>query len=230
MGTTGLILAAGESRRMGSPKALLRYREESFLDTLTGLFARVCSPVIVVLGAAADRIEAQARRPAVFVRNPHYQRGQTSSMQCGLRAVPPGADGVLFTLVDHPAVAPATLDALLARESSHAGETACATAGTRPPAMVGQAVSPATFPRGSLFQGLSGPLLRVPRHQGRRGHPIWFSRDLIAEFLGLPDNGVAREIVRAHAAQTEFLDIDDPGILADIDDAAAYGRLTGAAL
>jgi molybdenum cofactor cytidylyltransferase len=73
-------------------------------------------------------------------------------------------------------------------------------------------------------------LLRVPRHQGRRGHPIWFSRDLIAEFLGLPAFGAAREIVRAHAAQTEFLDVDDPGILADIDDAAAYGRLTGAAL
>ena len=74
------------------------------------------------------------------------------------------------------------------------------------------------------------PLLRVPRHQGRRGHPIWFSRELIAEFLGLQAFGAARDIVRAHAAQTEFLDVDDPGILADIDDAAAYGRLTGAAL
>jgi molybdenum cofactor cytidylyltransferase len=72
--------------------------------------------------------------------------------------------------------------------------------------------------------------VRVPRHQGRRGHPIWFSRELIAEFLGLAENGAAREIVRSHAAQTEFLDVDDAGILADIDDAAAYGRLTGAPL
>jgi molybdenum cofactor cytidylyltransferase len=72
--------------------------------------------------------------------------------------------------------------------------------------------------------------VRVPRHQGRRGHPIWFSRELIAEFLGLPENGAAREIVRSHAAQTEFLDVDDAGILADIDDAEAYGRLTGAPL
>jgi CTP:molybdopterin cytidylyltransferase MocA len=52
----GLILAAGESRRMGSPKALLRYRGQTFLDTLISLFAARCSPVIVVLGADADRI------------------------------------------------------------------------------------------------------------------------------------------------------------------------------
>jgi molybdenum cofactor cytidylyltransferase len=196
--TAGIILAAGESRRMGFPKALLRYRDETFLNTLIGLFAARCQPVIVVLGAHGDRIRERTQRPATFVINPDYQRGQTSSMQCGLRAVPPDAEGVLFTLVDHPAVAPATLDALLAEPG----------------------------PRG----GLPGPLVRVPRHGGRRGHPIWFSRELIPEFLALTENGAAREIVRSHAAQTEFLDVDDAGILADIDDAAAYGRLTGATL
>ncbi len=176
---------------MGFPKALLRYREETFLDTLIGLFTARCQPVIVVLGAHAGRIREGTLRPATFAINADYQRGQTSSMQCGLRAVPATAESVLFTLVDHPAVAPATLDALLAGP---------------------------------------GPLVRVPRHGGRRGHPIWFSRELIAEFLGLPEDGAAREIVRSHAAQTGFLDVDDAGILADIDDAAAYGRLTGARL
>ena len=180
---------------MGFPKALLRYRDETFLDTLIGLFAARCQPVIVVLGAHSDRIRERTLRPATFAINADYRRGQTSSMQCGLRAVPAGAESVLFTLVDHPAVAPATLDALLA----------------------GQVHIP-------------GPLVRVPRYQGRRGHPIWFSRDIIAEFLGLQDLGAAREIVRSHAAQTEFLDVDDPGILADIDDPTSYGRLTGAPL
>jgi molybdenum cofactor cytidylyltransferase len=187
----GLILAAGESRRMGFPKALLRYREETFLDTLIGLFAVTCNPVIVVLGAHAVRIREGALRPATFVVNPNYQRGQTTSMQCGLRAVPADTEGVLFTLVDHPTVAPSTLDALL------------------------------SAPR---------PLVRVPRCQQRRGHPIWFSRELIAEFLELPENGAARDIVRSHAPQTDFLDVEDEGILADIDDPAAYGRLTGALL
>jgi molybdenum cofactor cytidylyltransferase len=187
----GIILAAGESRRMGFPKALLKYRNESFLDTLIGLFAARCSPVIVVLGAHAERIRESAARPATFVINADYRRGMTTSLQCGLRAAPPETDGVLFTLVDHPAVEPATLDALLA------------------------------VPR---------PLVRVPRHGGRRGHPIWFSRDLIAEFLAIPETGSARDVVRAHSGETEFIDVDDAGILADIDDPAAYGKLTGVAL
>jgi molybdenum cofactor cytidylyltransferase len=187
-GVAGLILAAGESRRMGSPKALLRFREETFLDTLTGLFARVCSPVIVVLGAHADLIQARAGRPATFVRNEHYTNGQTSSMQCGLRAVPPGASGVLFTLVDHPAVACSTI--------------------------------------GRMVEGNGAALLRVPRYRGKRGHPIWFSRELIAEFLSLPEDGAARDVVRAHAAETEFVDLDDPGTVADIDDPEQYRRLT----
>jgi molybdenum cofactor cytidylyltransferase len=190
LSVAGLILAAGESRRMGFPKALLRYREETFLDRLAGLFAARCSPVIVVLGAEAERIRAGGHPAATFVVNPNWARGQTTSMQCGLRAVPPEADGVLFTLVDHPAIAPATIDALL--------------------------------------DGPRAALLRVPRYHGRRGHPIWFSRDIVPEFLALPETGAARDVVRSHSAQTEFLDVDDPGILADIDDPEAYRGLTGA--
>jgi CTP:molybdopterin cytidylyltransferase MocA len=176
---------------MGSPKALLDYAGASFLDTLVGLVAPRCSPVVVVLGAAAADVRAAARRPAAFVVNPAWQRGQTTSMQCGLRAVPPEAEGVLFTLVDHPAIAPATIDALL----------------DRPP----------------------GELLRVPCYRGRRGHPIWFARELISEFLDLPESGAARDVVRRHAADTGFLDLDDPGIVADIDDRADYAALLGEA-
>ena len=175
---------------MGSPKALLRYREETFLDTLIGLFAPRCGEVIVVLGAGAEGIRAGTVRPARFVVNPDWPAGMTMSLQCGLRAVSGEAEGVLFALVDHPAVSRETVDALLTP---------------------------------------GGKLIRVPRYQGRRGHPIWFSRRLIPEFLALPGSGAARDLVRAHAAGTEFLDTDDSGILADIDDAEAYRQLMGAA-
>jgi molybdenum cofactor cytidylyltransferase len=70
-------------------------------------------------------------------------------------------------------------------------------------------------------------LLRVPRYRDSRGHPIWFHRRLIAEFLALPEGGAAREVVRRHADRTEFLDLDDPGIVADIDTPGDYRSLTG---
>jgi CTP:molybdopterin cytidylyltransferase MocA len=178
---------------MGSPKALLEYRGETFLDRLARLFSARCAPVIVVLGAHAEEIRARARAECTFVFNADWRTGQTSSMQCGLRAVPNGVEGVLFTLVDHPAVSEATLDRLQ---------------------------SP--LPDGG------GSVLRVPRFEGRRGHPIWFSSALIPEFLAIPPAGAARDVVRAHATETGFLDVDDAGILADIDDPAAYRMLTGA--
>ena len=185
MKSAGLILAAGESRRMGAPKALLEYRGETFLARLVRLFAARCSPVIVVVGAAA---EIPVPAPARVAVNPNWRDGQTSLMQCGLRAVPPDAQGVLFTLVDHPAVEPETIDALLAGTEA----------------------------------------LRIPRFGGRRGHPIWFSRDLIPELLAVPPEGAARDAIRARYPEAEFLDVADPGILADIDDRAAYEALLGA--
>jgi len=74
------------------------------------------------------------------------------------------------------------------------------------------------------------PLLRIPRYQFRRGHPIWFSRTLIPEFLSLAEPLTAKDVVHAHTGETQFLDLDDPGIVADIDDPAAYRALTGAVL
>jgi len=191
----GLILAAGESRRMGSPKALLRYRGETFLDTLTALFGQRCAPVIVVLGAHAAQIRSASIRPATFVVNPDYALGMTTSLQCGLLAVPPDADGVLFTLVDHPAASAATIGALLA---------------------------PLDPSRRTLA--------RVPRYRAKRGHPIWFSSQLIPEFLALPAEGPARDVVARHVDRTEYLDLEDPGIVSDIDSPEDYRALNGAGI
>ena len=116
MSYAGLILAAGESSRMGSPKALLEFRGETFLDRLIRCFSAYCSPVIVVLGHEPEVIRAGVRSAgnALFVLNPEYSRGQFSSMQCGLRAVPDDAEGIVFTPVDHPNIEPATVQQLMA--------------------------------------------------------------------------------------------------------------------
>src|ERR1700746_582454 len=100
---------------MRTPKALLEFRDETFLDHLITLFSEFCAPVVVVVGCEAERIRSGIRRPdrVLFAENADYRLGQLSSMQCGLRAIPEPPDGILFTLVDHPNVRRSTVQALL---------------------------------------------------------------------------------------------------------------------
>jgi molybdenum cofactor cytidylyltransferase len=112
--TAGIILAAGESRRMGRPKAFLPFRGGTFLSTLAETFAPFCSPVVAVFGFDGDAAARLAPPGVTPVINRKYQRGMLTSLQAGLRSLDLVAtDRVLFTLVDHPAVAPETLSCLI---------------------------------------------------------------------------------------------------------------------
>jgi molybdenum cofactor cytidylyltransferase len=113
----GIILAAGASSRMGTPKALLEYRGETFLDRLIRVLGEVCHPVIVVLGYHAEEIRASALGRADFVLNPDPARGQLSSLQTGLAAVPADAEGFMFLPVDCPSVGVETVRAIAANAS-----------------------------------------------------------------------------------------------------------------
>ena len=71
-----VILAAGASRRMGSPKALLEFQGETFLNRLIRVLGNVAGPVIVVLGHHAEPIRTQTSGTAHFVVNPDPERGR----------------------------------------------------------------------------------------------------------------------------------------------------------
>ena len=178
-----IILSAGESRRMGTPKALLPFRGQTFLDGLIARLQILCDPVIVVLGHDADRIRPAITAPVRIVVNPNYPLGMLSSLQCGLRAVPEEAPYAVFTLVDHPNPAAATIAAVV----------------QAPPAPV-----------------------VIPRFEGRKGHPVRLSRTVIGELLALRPGAKPTDVLYRHVAATRFLDIDDSGIVDDIDDRAAY--------
>jgi molybdenum cofactor cytidylyltransferase len=111
-----ILLAAGESRRMGYPKPLLRVGTESFISRTTTLALGVASRLIIVLGAHSERVRpAVSRDPRItVVENPDFDRGQLSSLKVGLaEAMAGGADAVVVHLADHPLVAQATFRALL---------------------------------------------------------------------------------------------------------------------
>jgi CTP:molybdopterin cytidylyltransferase MocA len=116
MRVAAIVLAAGESRRMGFPKALLPIAGHTFVEHIVrALAAAGVDAVYVVLGAHADRIQAAVDlAPARVVLNPDWPRGQLSSLQAGLRALPPGAhDAVLMALVDHPLIEPRVVRAVI---------------------------------------------------------------------------------------------------------------------
>ncbi len=192
--TGGIILSAGASRRMGVPKALLDYRGETFLDRLIRILHRVAEPVIVVVGEHAAPIQARVRQAARFLINPDPARGQLSSLQIAVAALPPEADGFLFIPVDCPGVSENTVDRLAGAFARR---------------------SPAT-------------MFVIPRYGGRRGHPVIAARPIAAELLSLPPAAQARDVVHRHVPHTQYVDVDDPGILTDVDDPAAYRSLIGA--
>lgn len=120
----GLILAAGESRRMGRDKALLTFHGKSFLEAIIqNLNAAGIEKITVVLGHHAEVIQAKVDLAAAqVVVNHEYQRGQTSSLQVGLEAVARDQpDAVILCLVDHPAVSAEVIARLMEHfESTHA--------------------------------------------------------------------------------------------------------------
>jgi molybdenum cofactor cytidylyltransferase len=98
---------------MGRPKALLPFREGTFLSAIAANLGRRCSPVIAVFGFDAARLSQSAPPGVIPVENPDYAQGMLTSLQAGLRVLPDTCDTVVFTLVDHPAVLPSTVDAVM---------------------------------------------------------------------------------------------------------------------
>ncbi len=100
----GIVLAAGESRRMGQPKQLLPFGERTILERVVDtLLTAGVGEVIVVLGHLADRVRAVlGDRPVRAVVNTEYRQGMLSSVKCGVGAVGAGYDAVLIALGDQP--------------------------------------------------------------------------------------------------------------------------------
>ena len=111
-----VILAAGESSRMGSPKALLTYQGRPFLEHLLKVTRHPKVGLTrMVLGANAEEIGSQSSLdPATVVVNQNWRQGQLSSIHVALRSLPAGlTDGILLCLVDHPLITAALVDELI---------------------------------------------------------------------------------------------------------------------
>ncbi len=112
-----VVLAAGASTRYGQPKQLLSWGQGTLLSHVVDVaLASRAEPVVVVLGHQAESCRAAlGDRPVKIVVNPDWARGQSSSVQAGLAALPATVSAALFPLIDQPGVTPTIIDALIER-------------------------------------------------------------------------------------------------------------------
>jgi molybdenum cofactor cytidylyltransferase len=194
-GFAGVILAAGESSRMGTDKALLPYGE----DTLLGAAIRRLTPftqlVIVVAGRNVDALKNVVYANGAFlVVNPAPEAGQFSSLRVGLREVlNRGRDVAIITHVDRPPATAETLHRLIAEFRAKHN-------------------LPAATRRWAV----------VPQVDGKHGHPIVAGRELIEEFLRASENITARNVEHEHHHRMEYVDVADPNVIANLNTPDEY--------
>jgi molybdenum cofactor cytidylyltransferase len=195
-GVSAVVLAAGMSRRMGTPKQLLRIGGETILEhTLKNVRASDVDEVILVLGFAAESMKKEISTERLkVVHNPDYQQGMGTSLRTGLAAVDARASAALIVLADQPFVRPETIDKLIARHHER-----------RPQNII--------------------PQIIIPMYRGFRGNPVLLDRSVFSELKELSGDVGCRAIFGSHAENICKLAVDDVGILLDIDSREEYQKL-----
>jgi molybdenum cofactor cytidylyltransferase len=166
-----VILAAGESRRMGSPKALVPFRGVSFVQHLLNATRHSRIGVTrVVLGSGAEDIRAKlGADPAIIVVNPDWEDGQLCSIQVAIRSLPAATEGMILCPVDHPLIS-ANLVAQLIKQFDSTGKLIAL------PTFRGRRGHPVIF-RAPLYADLLAASADVGARQ-----VVWTHADQIVEF------------------------------------------------
>jgi molybdenum cofactor cytidylyltransferase len=188
---TAIILAAGESKRMGQPKMLLPWGKETVLSHMVTVFREAgVDDIFVVTGGARERVEnAVSYLNVKTIFNKEFAKGEMlSSIQCGIRVVTQQTQAILIGLGDQPQVQVESV------------RLVC-----------------------ELFRKSNSSIV-VPSFQKRRGHPWLVARPLWKDVLELEHPQSPRDFLDAHHKQIHYVNVDDQGILADLDTPEDYKK------
>ena len=188
MKTSAIILAAGESTRMGTPKPLLDWFGAPLVQRqIEATLKAGVDDILVVIGHRAYEVSEAVRGDGVrCVINPHYSQGKSTTVKAGLAALPEDTETIVVLAVDQPRPAWLIRRVLDAHEA-YGAEISC------------------------------------PRFEGRGGHPLIFSAALVVELDRISeDTQGLRQVVRAHADQVNWVDVDSPLARLDINTQEEY--------
>jgi molybdenum cofactor cytidylyltransferase len=202
-GLYAVILAAGESTRMGTDKALLPWPPaaagapptgQTFLSAAIKALEPFSETVIVVAGNNEPNLAPVVyANGASLVRNPDPDRGQFSSLQVGLQEVlSHGRDAAMVTLVDRPPAGASTLQALCS----------------------------------AFTEAASAVWAVVPEYNGKHGHPFLLAREMIEAFLKAPPSATARDIEQQNLQHVAYVVVADPLVTLNIDTPEEYAALS----
>ena len=195
---SAVILAAGDSSRMGAPKAALVTPDsgDSFIARIVRtLRAADVEDLVIVTGRHHDAVlEALARDRVMpsprIVRNPDPSRGQLSSLLAGMDAVLTArTEALMMTLVDVPLVRVSTVIAVI-----------------------------------DEWRRSRAPIVR-PAIGDRHGHPVIFDRAVFDEIRRAGLDVGAKSVVRAHEHEIVNVPVDDEGCVRDVDTPADYDEM-----
>jgi molybdenum cofactor cytidylyltransferase len=198
----GLILAAGDSSRMGRDKALLPWppaaagqtpSNQTFLSAAIQSLSRFTEFVLVVAGKnEAVLAPLVYARGASMIVNPDPSRGQFSSLQIGLHEIlNRGRDAAMITLVDRPSVNPATIQTL----------------------------------HDAFANAEPNVWAVVPEFSGKHGHPYLVGREMIESFLRASATALARDVEHQHQEHMQYVSVDDPLVAVNINTPEQYAEL-----
>jgi molybdenum cofactor cytidylyltransferase len=198
----GVILAAGESSRMGANKALLPWpprgpgqpsSSETFLSAAIRSLSQAADFVLVVAGRnEAELAPVVYADGASLIVNPDPDRGQFSSLQIGLHEVlNRGWDAAIVTLVDRPPVRVETIQKL----------------------------------RDAFQSAAMSTWTVIPEFDGKHGHPFVVGREMIEVFLQALATGTARDVEHKYQAHIEYVTVSDPCVVLNINTPEEYAAL-----